>query len=54
MYKLDFVTTNNIAEYEALILVLKDAKGKCLWWLWISCPTGKGQISSKEGFVESI
>ena len=26
MYKLEFVTTNNIATYEALILGLKDAK----------------------------
>ena len=25
-YKLDFKTTNNIAEYEALLLVVKDAK----------------------------
>ena len=26
MYKLEFVTTNNIVEYEALILVLRAAK----------------------------
>ena len=26
MYKLEFITTNNTAEYEALLLVLKAAK----------------------------
>ena len=30
MYKLEFVTTNNTAEYEALILGLKAAKDLCI------------------------